>query len=536
MARKAGAGAAGLILMTLCAGQFLMMLDSSVMNVSIATVAKDVGTTVTGIQGAITAYTLVMASLMITGGKVGALIGRRRAFAVGCVIYGAGSTTTAVAPSLPVLLFGWSFLEGLGAALIMPAIVALIAVNFTTERRPAAYGLVAAAAAIAIAVGPIVGGFATTFFSWRWVFAGEAIIVVAILLLSRRIVDAPPEERPRLDLVGALLSIVGLSSLVFGVLRSSAWGWIRPKAGAPVWLHLSPVLWLILARLLVIWLFFVWEARLERNDAEPLVRPSMLHNRQLVGGLALFFFQFLVQAGVFFVVPLFLSVVLGLSALATGARLLPLSLALLVAAVGIPRFLPDVSPRRVVRVGLLALTAGTVALAIAIDADAGPEVVSVPLLLTGLGVGALASQLGSITVSAVADEDASEVGGVQNTMTNLGASIGTALAGSILIAILSASFLQDIEQNPAVPASVKSQANVKLTGGVSFVSDDDLEQALSKANVPPDVSKEIVDANATARLDGLRVTLGVLALFPLIALFFTPLIPRVQPRAPPSAA
>src|SRR5262249_55842627 len=160
----------------------------------IATVANDVGTTVTGIQGAITAYTLVMAALMITGAKIGALIGRKRAFAIGCVIYGCGSFTTSISPSLPVLLFGWSFLEGVGAALILPAIVALVAGNFPTERRPAAYGVVAAAGGIAVALGPLIGGFATTYFSWRWVFAGEVVIVLAILVVVRRINDAPPEE------------------------------------------------------------------------------------------------------------------------------------------------------------------------------------------------------------------------------------------------------------------------------------------------------------------------------------------------------
>src|SRR5207344_3256793 len=162
----------GLVLLTLGAGQFLMTLDSSVMNVSIATVAEDVGTTITGIQTAITLYTLVMAMLMITGGKVGSMIGRKRAFSIGCVIYGAGSLTTALAPNLTVLIIGWSVLEGIGAALILPAIVALVAGNFPPEARPRAYGLVMGAGAIAIAVGPLIGGFATTYFSWRWVFAG----------------------------------------------------------------------------------------------------------------------------------------------------------------------------------------------------------------------------------------------------------------------------------------------------------------------------------------------------------------------------
>jgi MFS family permease len=304
-----------------------------------------------------------------------------------------------------VLLLGWSFLEGVGAALILPAIVALVAGNFATERRPAAYGLVAAAGAIAVAVGPLIGGFATTYFSWRWVFAGEVVVVLVILLLTRRIADAPSEERRSLDIVGAVLSAAGLALLVFGVLRSSEWGWIQPKAGGPSWAGLSPTVWLTLSGLFVVWIFFRWEARREDRGQEPLVRPGMLRNRQLSGGLIMFFFQYLVQAGLFFVVPLFLSVCLGLSALATGVRLLPLSITLLAAAVGIPRLFPDVSPRLVVRSGLLALLAGTVVLLGALDKDAGAEVVFVPMLLIGLGIGALASQLGAVTVSAVPDDE-----------------------------------------------------------------------------------------------------------------------------------
>ena len=181
------------------------------------------------------------------------------------------------------------------------------------------------------------------------------------------------------------------------------------------------------------------------------MRTAMLRNRQLTGGLTMFFFQYLVQAGFFFVVPLFLSVALGLSAIDTGVRLLPLSVTLLAAAIGIPRFLPHLSPRLVVRVGLLSLLAGTVVLLGALDADAGPEVVFVPMLLVGLGIGALASQLGAVTVSAVPDDESPEVGGVQNTMTNLGASLGTALAGSLLIASLTSAFLVEHPAEPRDP-------------------------------------------------------------------------------------
>jgi MFS family permease len=525
------ASAAGMVLLTLCAGQFLMMLDTSVMNVSIATVAEDVGTTVTGIQTAITVYTLVMASLMITGGKIGQIIGRKRAFSIGCVIYGCGSVTTALSPSLGVLLLGWSCLEGIGAALILPAIVALVASNFGRQERPRAYGLVASAAAIAVAVGPIVGGLFTTYLSWRYVFAGEVLIVVAILLLARRIAEGPRDTSVRLDLVGTALSALGLGLIVFGVLRAGTWGFVTPKPGAPEWLGLSPTIWLMLAGGVVIWLFVAWENRQLARDSEPLVDPAILRNPVLRGGLTSFFFQYFLQGGLFFAVPLFLSVALGLSAIDTGVRLLPLSITLILAAAGIPKLFPDASPRRVVRLGFVALFAGLVVMVAALDAGAGPEIVTWPMLLAGLGVGALASQLGSVTVSSVPDEQSGEVGGLQNTITNLGISVGTALTGAIVIAVLTSSFLTGVEQNPAVPESVKTQATTKLAGGAPFISDAQLQTALQDAHVPPSTANAILQENETARLDGLRAAVSVLALVALIALGFSGRIPTEQPAS-----
>jgi EmrB/QacA subfamily drug resistance transporter len=529
--KRASRSGTGTVLLTLGAGQFLMTLDSSVMNVSIATVAEDVGTTVTGIQSAITLYTLVMAMGMIPGGKIGSMIGRKRAFALGCVIYGLGSLTTSLAPNLTVLILGWSLLEGVGAALILPAIVALVAGNVPPEGRPRAYGLVMAAGAVAVALGPLIGGFATTYYSWRWVFAGEVVVVLAILLLTRRIQDAAVEERLRLDLVGAVLSAAGLGLGVFGVLRSSEWGWVAPEPGGPDVLGLSPTIVLIVLGGLVLWLFVVWENRVDRRGGEPLVQMAMFGNRQLTGGLVMFFFQYLVQAGLFFTIPLYLSVALGLSAIDTGLRIMPLSITLLLAAAGIPRFLPAVSPRRVVRAGLLALLAGVLLLLVAMDVDAGAEIVTVPLLLAGLGIGALASQLGSVTVSAVPDDQSSEVGGLQNTATNLGASLGTALAGSVMIALLTSSFITGIEQNAAVPSQVSAQAEVELAGGIPFVSDADLEVALREAGVSEATTSAVVDENGESRLDGLRAALASMALMALLALFFSGRVPEEQPGA-----
>ncbi|MEV0701694.1 MFS transporter [Saccharopolyspora sp. NPDC050389] len=528
MQARRGAGG-GTVLGTLAVGQFLMTLDTSVMNVSIATVAEDVGTTVSGIQTAITLYALVMAMFMITGGKIGTLIGRRRAFTVGCVIYGCGSLTTSLAPGLGVLILGWSLLEGLGAALIMPAIVALVAANFPQAQRPRAYGLVASAGAIAVAVGPLIGGLVTTYFSWRWVFAGEVVIVIAIVLLARRVADAPPHRRPELDLAGTALSAAGLGLVVYAVLRSSSWGWVEPKPGTPALLGVSATIWLILAGGLVLRVFLAWERRRMAHGLEPLVDPAMLRNRQLRGGLTIFFFQFLLQAGLFFIVPLFLSVSLGLTALQTGVRLLPLSITLLIAAVGIPKAWPDASPRRVVQWGLVALFGGLVALLAALELGAGPEITTVPMLLAGLGIGSLASQLGSVTVSAVPDERTGEVGGLQNTSTNLGVSVGTALAGSVLIAALTTSFLQGISQDPRVPPQVTSHAEVELVSGAPFLSDADLEQALAATGLPPGTVSAIVQENAAARVQALRAADAVLALIAGISLFFTRRIPNEQP-------
>jgi Na+/melibiose symporter-like transporter len=368
------------------------------------------------------------------------------------------------------------------------------------------------------------------------VFAGEVVVGAGIFLFARRAADAPVEERPHLDGLGAVLWALGMGLLIYGVLRSSEWGWFLPAEGAPSWLGMSPVIWLIMAGLVAIRLFMGHVRRLEAAGAEPLVTPSLFENRQMTSGLIMFFFQFVVMMGVFFVVPLYLSVALGLSAIDTGLKITPLSVTMLLAAVGIPRFFPAASPRRVVTVGLVAMVVGIVALLTAMDVEASAAIVTVPMLLIGLGMGGLASQLGAVTVSAVPDEQSPEVGGLQNTATQFGASLGTALAGSIMIGALTASFLSGIASNPDVPDEVVAQANVQLANGIPFISDADLETALEDAGVDATTSAAIVDENERARIDGLRAALALLALVGVIALFFTRRLPVHQPTGPAAAA
>src|SRR5829696_4161735 len=255
----------------LASAQFVMVLDTSVMNVAISQIVEDLDTTIQGVQTAITLYTLVMAAFMLLGAKLGDILGRNRAFAIGLAIYGAGSLTTALSPNLAVLLVGWSGVEGFGAVLVVPAIAALTAANYEGRERALAYALLGGIAAVAVAAGPLIGGWVTTEFSWRYVFAAETLVVIAILLLRGQIARAPGAERkPRLDVVGVLLSSAGLGLAVLAILRSSVWGFIQPRNPPEIGgdeltpLGFSPTPFLVLAGLGLLYAFVAWEQRRDR--------------------------------------------------------------------------------------------------------------------------------------------------------------------------------------------------------------------------------------------------------------------------------
>lgn len=526
-----------MLLGLLAVTQFLMTVDMTVMNVSISALVEDLDTTVTSVQAVITAYTLVMAASMITGGKLGDLLGRRRALRIGLVVYAAGSGITALAPNVVVLFIGWSVLEGIGAALIMPTVTALVAGNFTGAHRARAYGVIAAAAAVAVAAGPIVGGFVTANASWRWVFAAEVVIAFVLLAGSTRIPDVAVETRAKLDVVGALLSAAGLAAIVYGVLQSSSWGWVEPRVpsgddATPQLAGISLSAWLLVAGIVLLWLLVVWLHRRISTGRTPLFDPVLLDNRRLRSGLTALLTQYFVSGGAFFVVPLYLSIVLGLDAFETGLQMLPLSLALVVVAPAVPRFAPHASPRRVVRLGLVVLAAGALLLAVLLDrnpADAG--IVTVPFILLGTGLGLLASQLGNIIVSSEPVERSGEVGGLQYTAQNLGASLGTALIGAVVIGALATQAATGIEDAPEVSDAVEAAAGTHLANGVEFVSDTQLEAALAETPLTQEEQDAIVRINADARIESLRLGMMAVAVGALLGLFPTGRLPgKTRPK------
>jgi MFS family permease len=519
-------------MLILASAQFVMVLDSSVMNVAISQIVKDLDTTIQGVQTAITLYTLVMAAFMLLGAKLGDILGRNRAFAIGLAIYGIGSLTTALSPNLAVLLVGWSGVEGFGAVLVVPAIAALTAATYEGRDRALAYALLGGIAAIAVAAGPLIGGWVTTEFTWRYVFAGETVVVIAILLLRAQIARAPmAARRPQLDVVGVALSSAGLGVIVFAILRSSVWGFVRPRSAPTINgteitpLGFSVVPFMVLGGLALLWAFVAWEQRRAQRGLDELLDTALLRIAQLRAGLSTLVGQQFVLMGTFFVIPVYLQVMLGLDAFETGKRLLPLSVAMLVFALLGPRIAARRSPRVVAQLGLVAVSIGAVVMLATLDVTLNDSGFKVALGLIGAGAGLLASQLGNVIMSAVAPTQTSEAGGLQGTAQNLGSSLGTAVVGAVLLGSLATGFSDRITNNPAVPAAARQTIVANAAQGIDIVPVATVESAAVKGGLTTDQAHAVAGDYGDAQLDALRLSLGAVALASLLSLWFTRRLP-----------
>lgn len=531
------------VIVALASAQFVMVLDGTVMNVSINEVVQDLDTSVTRMQLAITLYTLTMASLMLVGGKIGDVIGRRKAFRIGLVVFAAGAGVTAAAPNIAVLMIGWSILEGIGAALMIPAIAALVVGNYTGRDRAAAYGVIGGIAGAAAASGPIIGGYVSTEFSWRYVFGAEVLIMLGILAASVVIKQAPFQgRRPSLDWLGAGLSIGGLAIAVLGVVQSTDWGWITPKgamtiAGTDITpFGFSIVPFLILGGLVLLGLFVVWEQRMERQGRDALLRLEMLKIPQLRAGLSMFTMMFMVLAGSFFVLPLYLEIVLGKDPLQTGVQILPLSIGLFVVALGAAKLSTRYSPKRIVRVGLCFMLVGAITLLAAINPSLDEPIFLAAMAALGVGMGLLASQLGNVNMSSVDASRSSEAGGLQGTSQFLGSALGTAIIGSILLTGLTGAFERNVTANPDLPAHVRTELSQKTQAGIPFIAADTVAGEATKAGLSPEQAKATEAVYEDAQLTALKTALGGVAALVVFAFWFTRRLPSEPMAAAPAAA
>jgi EmrB/QacA subfamily drug resistance transporter len=517
-------------LIALATAQFVMVLDQSVMNVSISTLVADFDTTVTTIQAVITLYCLVMAMFMMTGAKVGDIIGRRRAFVVGLIIYGCGSLMTALAPTVAVLTLGWSILEGIGAALVLPALAALIAGNFAGASRKVAYAVIGGVSGAGIAVGPILGGWATTELSWRVVFVGEVVLVIFILAMTGKVGDAQRSgPKPRLDYLGAVMSAVGLGVIVLGTLQSSTWGWVVPKDSPITPLGFSLTIWMIVGGGVLLWAFTVWQRHREKIGADPLVHMGLLRIPPLRAGLTGLFSQNLILMGVFFVVPLYLQLVLGLDALQTGVKMLPISITMFLAAAAGSRLSTRFTVRGIVRTGLATTVLAVLILLATVEPDLRDVGFAVSMAILGVGMGLIASQLGNVVQSSVDASGRGEAGGLQYTGQQLGSSLGVALIGAIVLTGLTSGFVTTIQSDQRISAEVSAQVGIAVEGGLDFVSAGQVQAAAQKAGLDPATTAALVEDYSKAQLGSLKVGLLTAALLALLALMST----RELPHDPP---
>ena len=385
------------IVFPLALAQFIASYAGSNMNVAISTIADDIGTTVIGMQTAITLFTLTMASLMIPGSKLSDIWGRKVCFMAGLAIYGSGALIASLSQGLGLMIFGYSLLEGIGSALMIPPIYILITVLYPTTRERAKYfGIVSGAAGLGAAAGPLIGGLVTSAISWRASFVLQVLVVALIIVLARGIVDPPREAAPRFDLVGAILSAAGLFFVVLGILQSSTYGRttartdfsvagtvVIPEGGiSPVWLFVA------IGAVFLGW-FFLHIRSTERAGKDPLLSPRLFRNRTSNLGLVTQNVQWLTMQGTFFVVSVFLQQIRGYNAIQTGLMLTPSTIGVLASSAAAGRLARKRSQELLIRAGFVATAVG-IALLMALVREQSSIWTFVPgLLLIGLGIGVM---------------------------------------------------------------------------------------------------------------------------------------------------
>jgi MFS family permease len=440
---RASAGARAMIL-PLALAQFIASYAATNMNVAISSIAKDLDTTVAGVQTAITLFTLTMAALMIPGSKLTDIWGRKRCFVAGLIVYGIGGLLAALSQGLPLLIAGYSLLEGVGSALMIPPIYILITVAFPDVRSRAKYfGVVSGAGGLGAAAGPLIGGLVTSAISWRASFGLQILVVAWITVLARKITEpAMAGPRPRFDVIGAVLSAAGLFFLVLGLLQSRTYGFfvsradftigntvVIPKGSvSPVWLFVA------IGVIFLAW-FFLYTRSAERKGRDVLLRLRLFRNKTSNLGLGTQTIQWLILQGSFFAVSVYLQEVNGYNAVKTGLMLTPATIGILAASAGADRFARRHPQRWLIIAGFLVTTVGMALLLALVRAHSGILTWIPGLLLFGVGIGVMLTSSVNVVQSSFPDQEQGEISGLSRSVSNLGSSLGTALVGSVLVAV-----------------------------------------------------------------------------------------------------
>jgi len=521
-------------------GTFVVVLDNTIMNVSISSLVPDLHTTVSGVQAAISLNALMMAAFVLMGGKLADIIGMKRTFLMGALLYISGSLLASFSNNLTVFILGWCAIQGLGAAMMLPNVNTIIRANIKGKPRTQAYGLMAGVNALGTALGPLVGGFLTTYFSWRWAFRLEVFTLLGVLGASKVIPkDKLAKKVPKLDVGGVAWQSVAMVFLVLGTLLIADYGIFMAKQPlelfgleiAPFGLSIVPFLWV--AGLVCLRMFVSHERKTEAAGKNPLVDLKLFRIRDFTKGLNIRFIQVALIAGTTFVVPLFLQVTFGLSAFETGFILLGLTAGLLITALGGAKRGLQFLPKQKIEWGFLICIAGLLILGTYVWFGDKPIGMIPGLFVYGLGLGLIASQIVNLVMSAVSPKQTAEASGITSTLETLGSSIGTAVVGTILVVAMTTGAIKMVDQSKVFTPTEKQQISQEMPASIEVVSTDVIAD---KVTVGGAQEAEVTRIYDQARQNGFIITIGFMTAVALMAYLLARGLPAKHVSADAEAA
>lgn len=521
-------------LIVLALALFIVVLDTTIINVSIKAIIDDLHSNLKAVQWVITGYSLMLAAFTITGGRLGDIFGRKKMFMIGAVVFGVGSLLASQSHSASFLLFSVSLIEGIGAALMLPATASLIVSTYRGKDRALAFGVYGAIAGAAGTVGPILGGWLTSNYSWRWNYLINPVVVLVLLAGSFVVKEAQERNPHKPDVLSIVLSALGLGGIVYGIIESSTYGWIKAKMNYEIFgnsfhmMGVSVTTYAIIFGLIFMTLFLLRQAMLEEARKTPLVSIGLLKNRQFIAGTTVLAVAVLGQFGLIFAFPVFLQGLLNKDAFHSGIAVLPLSLSILVASMGsgILAGKRNVPQRYLIQIGLVLALIGSILLRMEVSATATVPTFMPGLICFGLGFGLLISQLANLTLSAVSVEMAGEASGVNNTFRQIGTSLGQALIGALLISSLISQLTKDVSASKVLPAPAKPQISSLVAANAQSLGTTNDQP---KGALPKPVTQEIVRIRNDAIVKGVKAGFdGIIASIAVALLLSASLPKRAQ--------
>lgn len=504
----------------------IIILDSTILNVSFAYILRDLKSDIRSLQWVITAYSLTIAALTVTGGRLGDLFGRKKMFVTGAILFALGSFIASISQSVNEMIIGESIIEGVGAALMMPATASLLASTFQGSARALAMGIWGGVAGAASAIGPVIGGYLTTHYNWRWGFRIN-IFVVAILVIGSTVINEyrDEEEKSKIDIAGVLLSSIGLFWLVFGIIESSTYGWIKAKeifeiVGYHIDLgQISIVLLSLILALILIISFIFWERYWEAKGNTPIVSMKIFKNRQFTSSVSTVALMALGQAGMLFSVPIFFQAVRGLDAYRTGLAIMPASLTALIMAPTAAILTKKISPKLLVQAGILFIAGGMFMMYRTLNINATAHDFLPAMIVYGAGIGLMMAQTNNIIMSSVSVAQAGEVSGVSNTLRQIGMTLGSAIIGAALLTALSNNLSSGIKNSRKIPAQSKGpieQTIAAQSANIEFYGASELPESISPA-IKTEVGQIIRQATTESNKESLLYAISFILLSFLIS-------------------